>query len=164
MESEKVVASSRSVSLTQLRTVRKSSESTLSKFRLTIVSVLCFLGDVHHTREQLCFPGGSRPNPKDLNMLQDLEQYMTNLSNYRRSDFEVVLKEMNENVHFGINSTPQLLTCKVEAYLKGNRLNSAILTISHLREDATTFSDSMIFGMISDFYILLGYSQNHPFC
>ncbi|EPS60756.1 hypothetical protein M569_14046, partial [Genlisea aurea] len=113
-------------------------------------------------REQLCFPGGSRPNPKDPNMLQDLEQYMTNLSNYRRSDFELVLKEINENVHFRINSTPQVMQCKasrISLYTFDNYVFVAILTISHLHEDATTFSDSTIFGMISDSYILLGYGQ-----
>ncbi|EPS64731.1 hypothetical protein M569_10048, partial [Genlisea aurea] len=119
-------------------------------------SLLLRLGEVYDTREHLCFPGGSRPNPDDLKKLQDLEKYMANLANYRRNNFDAVFQEMNKNVDFGINYSPRLLACKAEAHLNANRLNNAMSTISLLHQDATTtFSDSKIFGMISDSYILM---------
>nr|XP_016443778.1 PREDICTED: TPR repeat-containing thioredoxin TTL1-like [Nicotiana tabacum] len=124
-------------------------------------SLLLSLGQVENARDHMCFQG-HQPDQADLQKLQAVEKHIGKCTDARRvGDWWSTLREADAAIASGADASPQLFACRAEALLKLHRLQDAELSLSNARksESSTVGSQSKIFGMLSEAYILFVQSQ-----
>ncbi|XP_052178903.1 TPR repeat-containing thioredoxin TTL1 [Diospyros lotus] len=125
-------------------------------------SLLLRLGQVENAGRHLCFPG----HPSDSNELQKLqavEMHLCKCTDARKiADWRSVLREAGAAIVAGADASPQLHTCKAEAYLKLHQLeeaNSSLLNGPKCESTSPSCSQSKFFGMLSEAYMFFVQAQ-----
>ncbi|KAK4344053.1 hypothetical protein RND71_037147 [Anisodus tanguticus] len=124
-------------------------------------SLLLSLGQVENARNHMCSMG-HQPDHGDLLKLQAVEKHIGKCSDARKvADWRSTLREADAAIASGADASPQLLACRAEALLKLHRLEDAELSLSNARksESSTLGSQSKLFGMLSEVYLLFVQSQ-----
>ncbi|MCE3049248.1 hypothetical protein HAX54_044458 [Datura stramonium] len=124
-------------------------------------SLLLSLGQIENARNHMCILG-LKPDQGDLVKLQTVEKHIGKCTDARKvSDWWSTLREADAAIASGADASPQLLACRAEALLKLHRLKDAELSLSNARkyESSTLGSQSKIFGMLSEAYLLFVQSQ-----
>lgn len=124
-------------------------------------SLLLTLGQVENARNHMCILG-HQPDQGDLLKLQAVEKHIGKCTDARKvADWWSTLREADAAIASGADASPQLHACRAEALLKLHRLEDAELSLSNARksESSTSGSQSNMFGMLSEAYLLFVQSQ-----
>ncbi|CAN4075585.1 unnamed protein product [Withania somnifera] len=124
-------------------------------------SLLLSLGQVENARNHMCTLG-HQPDQGDLLKLQTVEKHIGKCTDARNvADWWSTLREADAAIASGADASPQLHACRAESLLKLHRLEDAELSLSHARksDSSTLGSQSKMFGMLSEAYLLFVQSQ-----
>ncbi|KAM3320640.1 TPR repeat-containing thioredoxin TTL1 isoform X2 [Capsicum chacoense] len=124
-------------------------------------SLLLSLGQVENARNHMCIMG-HQPDQGDLLKLQAVEKHIGKCTDARKvADWWSTLREADAAIASGADASPQLHACRAEALLKLHRLEDAELSLSnaHKFESSSLGSQSKLFGMLSEAYLLVVQSQ-----
>ncbi|KAD2394442.1 hypothetical protein E3N88_41419 [Mikania micrantha] len=122
-------------------------------------SFLISLGQVENARKHLCYPG-SQPDPNELTKLQTVEKHLNKCSDLRRvGDWNGVLRETDAAIASGADACSPLFACKSEALLKLRQLDEANLNLLNAPTFEPSCSDTKLFGMCSEAYLLFVQAQ-----
>ncbi|PHU07431.1 TPR repeat-containing thioredoxin TTL2 [Capsicum chinense] len=124
-------------------------------------SLLLSLGQVENARNHLCIMG-HQPDQGDLLKLQAVEKHIGKCTDARKvADWWSTLREADAAIASGADASPQLHACRAEALLKLHRLEDAESSLSNARkfESSSLGSQSKLFGMLSEAYLLVVQSQ-----
>ncbi|XP_022740331.1 inactive TPR repeat-containing thioredoxin TTL3-like [Durio zibethinus] len=119
------------------------------------------LGLPDNARHHLCFPR-QHSDPAELQKLQLLENHINRCADARKiSDWKGVLRETDAAIAVGADSSPQLIACKAEAFLKLHQIEDAYSCLSNIPklEQYTPSSQTRLFGMATEAYALFVQAQ-----
>ncbi|TYI63175.1 hypothetical protein E1A91_D09G001600v1 [Gossypium mustelinum] len=132
-----------------------------SRAHQRLSSLYLRLGLPDNVRRHLCFPG-QQSDPAELLKLQLLENHINRCADARKiGDWKTVIREIDAAIAVGADSSPQLIACKAEAFLKLHQiddLDSCLSNISNL-EKYTPSSQIRYFGMVAEAYALFVQAQ-----
>ncbi|CAA7054205.1 unnamed protein product [Microthlaspi erraticum] len=126
-----------------------------------LASLYLRLGEAENARRHLC-NSGQRPDQADLQRLQTLEKHLRHCSEARKiGDWKSVISEVDAAIANGADSSPQLVACKGEAFLRLHEIKESDLCLSSIqRSDHNhTQPQAKLFGMICDAYVLCVQAQ-----
>ncbi|KAK6934156.1 Tetratricopeptide repeat [Dillenia turbinata] len=118
-------------------------------------SLLLRLGQVENARRHICCPG-QQPDPAELLKLQTVEKHLGKCSESRKvSDWRSILKDSDAAIAAGADYSPQIFTCRAEAFLKLHQLEDAESSLSQVPkfEIPVSCSRTRFFGMLSEAYL-----------
>ncbi|KAL8131589.1 inactive TPR repeat-containing thioredoxin TTL3-like [Apium graveolens] len=122
-----------------------------------LASLFLRLGQVENARHHLCLQG-QPPDTTELQKLQLLEKHMSRCTDARKaSDWKGVLQECDAIMVAGAVSSPQIIACKAEAYLKLQQYEDADSSLSNLPKlepYPASCSQNKIFGILLEAYVL----------
>ncbi|KAI4333859.1 hypothetical protein L6164_018616 [Bauhinia variegata] len=97
-----------------------------------LASLYLRFGQVDNAQRHLCLPG-QQVDQSELQKLRLLEKHLNRCAEARKiSDWKSALREADAAIAVGADFSPQLVACKVEAYLKLNQLEDAESTLSSI--------------------------------
>ncbi|CAN8318070.1 unnamed protein product [Cochlearia groenlandica] len=127
-----------------------------SRAHQRVASLYLRLGEADNARRHLCF-SGLCPDQTDLQRLQTLEKHLRLCREARKiGDWRAVVKETDAAIANGADSSPQLVACKAEAFLRLNKVEdsdfclSCIPRFDHYHSQPKT----KLFGMVVEAYVL----------
>ncbi|XP_058208636.1 inactive TPR repeat-containing thioredoxin TTL3-like isoform X2 [Rhododendron vialii] len=127
-----------------------------------LASLYLRLGQVENARHHL-FSHTQQPDKAELQKLHLLEKHLNRCADARKNgDWKSALRECDEAMVAGADSSPQFTACKAEAFLKLHKLenaDSSLSSITKLEPYPTSCSQTKFFGMLSEAYVL--YVQAH---
>ncbi|KAM7492174.1 hypothetical protein LguiA_035095 [Lonicera macranthoides] len=101
---------------------------------------------------------GQTPETTELQKLQSLEKHISRCADARKiCDWKAALRECDAAVVAGAVSSPQIISCKAEAFLKLHQLEDADSSLSDLPKlepYPSSCSQVKFFGMLSEAYVL----------
>ncbi|XP_010506089.1 PREDICTED: inactive TPR repeat-containing thioredoxin TTL3 [Camelina sativa] len=159
--------SNRAAALTALRRLGEAVKECLEAVRLDpsysrahqrLASLYLRLGEAENARRHICFPGQC-PDQADLQRLQTLEKHLRRCSEARKiGDWNTAIKETDAAIANGADSSPQLVACKAEAFLRLNQIEDSDFCISCVpRLDRHHYQSQLqakLFGMVAEAYVL----------
>ncbi|KAL8249243.1 hypothetical protein R6Q59_006111 [Mikania micrantha] len=120
-----------------------------------LTSLYLRLGQVDQAYHHLTH--GQHNDLTELQKLQDLEKHISRCSNARKiSDWKGVLRECEAAMLTGAVSSPQIIACKAEAFLKLHQLDDAdsiFVELPKIEPFPTTCSKVKFFGMYCEAYV-----------
>ncbi|GFZ12403.1 tetratricopetide-repeat thioredoxin-like 1 [Actinidia rufa] len=120
------------------------------------------LGQVENARRHFCLPG-YQVDGNELQKLQAVEMHLSKCTDARKiADWRTALREADAAIVAGVDASPQLYSCKVEALLKLHQLedaNSSLSNVPKFEPSAPSCSQSKIFGMLSEAYLFFVQAQ-----
>ncbi|PSR95717.1 TPR repeat-containing thioredoxin like, partial [Actinidia chinensis var. chinensis] len=120
------------------------------------------LGQVENARRHFCLPG-YHVDGNELQKLQAVEMHLSKCTDARKiADWRTALREADAAIVAGVDASPQLYSCKVEAFLKLHQLedaNSSLSNVPKFEPSAPSCSQSKIFGMLSEAYLFFVQAQ-----
>ncbi|XAR68280.1 hypothetical protein NMG60_11003357 [Bertholletia excelsa] len=126
-------------------------------------SLLLRLGQVECARRHLCFPG-NKPDANELQRLQAIEVHLSKCCDSRKiGDWKSALRECEAAIDAGADASPQLHSCRIEAFLKLQKLEDANMGLSNIPKfepSIPSCSKSKFFGMLSEAYIFFVQAQS----
>ncbi|KAK6919708.1 hypothetical protein RJ641_015612 [Dillenia turbinata] len=115
------------------------------------------LGQVENARCHLSY-SAQQSDSADLWKLRCIEKHLIQCSDSRKiGDWKSALRECDAAIVAGAESSPQLLACKAEAFLKLQQLEEAESNMSkvhNLESYPVSCSQTKFFGMLFEVYIL----------
>ncbi|KAF2290713.1 hypothetical protein GH714_015133 [Hevea brasiliensis] len=124
-----------------------------------LASLYLRLGQVENARQHLCFHG-QQPAPTELQKLQSLEKHIKRCVDARKiGDWKGALRETDAALTIGADSSPQLIACKAEAFLKLHQLEDADSIISNIPKFEYCPPQPKFFGMAAEAYVLYVQAQ-----
>ncbi|XP_057956318.1 inactive TPR repeat-containing thioredoxin TTL3-like [Malania oleifera] len=121
-----------------------------------LASLYLRMGQVENARRHLCIPA-VQPDPVELQKLHALEKHLNRCADARKiGDWKSVLRECDAAMVAGTESSPQLLACKAEAFLKLHQLEDADSILSNISKFEPYLPSSTqvkFFGMLSEAYM-----------
>nr|GMC48737.1 TPR repeat-containing thioredoxin TTL1-like [Ipomoea batatas] len=124
-------------------------------------SLFLSLGQVENARRHICLPGHQLDH-LELRKLEAVEKHIEKCNDARgASDWRSVLREADAAIASGADASPQLFACRVEALAKLHQLDNADSSLSKVPkiESTASFSQSKIFGMLSEAYVFFVRAQ-----
>ncbi|KAK3033401.1 hypothetical protein RJ639_032374 [Escallonia herrerae] len=122
-----------------------------------LASLYLRLGLVENSRYHLCFHG-QQPDTGELQKLQSLEKHINRCADARKmGDWKGALRECDAAMVAGAVSSPQIIACKAEAFLKLKQFQDADCSLSDipkLEPYPASCSQVKFFGMLSEVYVL----------
>ncbi|KAA8526297.1 hypothetical protein F0562_008500 [Nyssa sinensis] len=122
-----------------------------------LASLYLRLGQIENARRQLYFHG-QQPDPAELQKLHSLEKHLKRCADARKiGDWKCALKECDAAMVAGAESSPQVVACKAEAFLKLHQVEDADTSLSNipkLEPYPASCSQTRFFGMHSETYVL----------
>ncbi|KAF7145903.1 hypothetical protein RHSIM_Rhsim04G0074200 [Rhododendron simsii] len=122
-----------------------------------LASLYLRLGQVENARHHL-FSHKQQPDKAELQKLILLEKHLNRCADARKnSDWKSALRECDDAMVAGADSSPQFTACKAEAFLKLHKLenaDSSLSSITKLQPYPTSCSRTKFFGMLSEAYVL----------
>ncbi|XP_010517786.1 PREDICTED: inactive TPR repeat-containing thioredoxin TTL3-like [Camelina sativa] len=157
--------SNRAAALTALRRLGEAVKECLEAVRLDpsysrahqrLASLYLRLGEAENARRHICFPGQC-PDQADLQRLQTLEKHLRRCSEARKiGDWKTAIKETDAAIANGADTSPQLVACKAEAFLRLNQIENSDFCISCVpRLDRHHYQSQLqakLFGMVAEAY------------
>ncbi|XP_023639155.1 TPR repeat-containing thioredoxin TTL4 isoform X2 [Capsella rubella] len=127
-----------------------------------LASLYLRLGEAENARRHLCF-SGQCPDQADLQRLQTLEKQLRLCTEARKiGDWRTVISEIDAAIANGADSSPQLVACKAEAFLRLHQIKDSDLCLSsipRLEHRHSTQSPAKLFGIICNAYVLCVQAQ-----
>ncbi|CAL9245898.1 unnamed protein product [Arabidopsis halleri] len=126
-----------------------------------LASLYLRLGEAENARRHLCF-SGQCPDQADLQRLQALEKHLRLCTEARKiGDWRTVISEIDAAIANGADSSPQLVACKAEAFLRLHQIKDSDLCLSNIPrlDHHHTQPPAKLFGMICDAYVLCVQAQ-----
>nr|GLL16524.1 TPR repeat-containing thioredoxin TTL1-like isoform X1 [Ipomoea trifida] len=124
-------------------------------------SLFLSLGQVENARRHICLPRHQLDH-LELRKLEAVEKHIEKCNDARgASDWRSVLREADAAIASGADASPQLFACRVEALAKLHQLDNADSSLSKVPkiESTASFSQSKIFGMLSEAYVFFVRAQ-----
>ncbi|KFK37110.1 hypothetical protein AALP_AA4G214100 [Arabis alpina] len=161
--------SNRAAALTALRRLGEAVKECLEAVKLDpcylrahqrLASLYLRLGEAENARRHLCF-SGQCPDQADLQRLQTLEKHLRRCWEARKiGDWKTAVKETDAAIANGADSSPQLVACKAEAFLRLNQIEDSDFCISciprmdHQHHHYNSKQQAKLFGMVVEAYVL----------
>ncbi|XP_010504817.1 PREDICTED: TPR repeat-containing thioredoxin TTL4-like [Camelina sativa] len=126
-----------------------------------LASLYLRLGEAENARRHLCL-SGQCPDQADFQRLQTLEKQLRLCTEARKiGDWRTVISETDAAIANGADSSPQLVACKAEAFLRLHQIKDSDLCLSSIPrlEHRLTQSPAKLFGIICDAYVLCVQAQ-----
>ncbi|PON96416.1 N-terminal acetyltransferase A, auxiliary subunit [Trema orientale] len=127
-----------------------------------LASLYLRFGQVESARCHLCSPG-QIPDQSELQKLKSVEKHLKQCADARKlGDWKSVIREADAALAIGADSSPQLVSCKAEAFLKLHQFEDAELCISNIHkfEDyPSSCLQSKFLGMVVEAYVLFVRAQ-----
>ncbi|KAF2302268.1 hypothetical protein GH714_033939 [Hevea brasiliensis] len=124
-----------------------------------LASLYLRLGQAENARHHLRFQG-RQTGPTELQKLQSLEKHINRCADARKiGDWKGALRETDAALTIGADSSPQLIACKAEAFLKLHQLEDADSTILNIPKGEYYPSQTKLFGMVAEAYVLYVQAQ-----
>ncbi|KAB8495638.1 hypothetical protein FH972_025381 [Carpinus fangiana] len=127
-----------------------------------LASLYLRFGQVEYAQRHLCFHG-QKPDQAELQKLKSLEKHLTQLADARNiGDWKSAIREADAAMAIGADSSPQLVACKAEGFLKIHQLEEAesiLATIPKLDNYPPSCSQTKFFGMLAEAYLLYVQAQ-----
>ncbi|OAY60714.1 inactive TPR repeat-containing thioredoxin TTL3 [Manihot esculenta] len=124
-----------------------------------LASLYLRLGQAENARCHLLFHG-QQPCPTELQKLHSLEKHIHRCADARKiGDWKAALRETDAALTIGADSSPQLIACKAEAFLKLHQLEDADTTISNMSKVEYYPPQTKFFGMVAEAYVLYVQAQ-----
>ncbi|KAJ9172800.1 hypothetical protein P3X46_016007 [Hevea brasiliensis] len=124
-----------------------------------LASLYLRLGQAENARHHLLFQG-RQTGPTELQKLQSLEKHINRCADARKiGDWKGALRETDAALTIGADSSPQLIACKAEAFLKLHQLEDADSTISNIPKGEYYPLQTKLFGMVAEAYVLYVQAQ-----
>ncbi|KAL1821497.1 inactive TPR repeat-containing thioredoxin TTL3 [Daucus carota subsp. sativus] len=122
-----------------------------------LASLFLRLGQVENAKDHLCLQG-QPPDTTELQKLQLLEKHISRCVDARKvGDWKGVLQECDAIMVAGAVSSPQIIACKAEAFLKLHQYedaDSSLSNLSKLEPYPTSCSQNRFFGILLEAYVL----------
>ncbi|XP_028761734.1 inactive TPR repeat-containing thioredoxin TTL3 [Neltuma alba] len=129
-----------------------------------LASLCLRLGHIEPAKRHLYLPG-QHVDQSELQKLRLLEKHMNQCAEARKiGDWKTALGESNAAIAVGADFSPELVACKVEAYLKLHQLvdaESSLSNIPKLEGCPLSCSQTKFFGMFGEAYVHFVYAQVH---
>ncbi|AEC10141.1 unnamed protein product [Arabidopsis thaliana] len=158
--------SNRAAALTALRRLGEAVKECLEAVRIDpsysrahqrLASLYLRLGEAENARRHICF-SGQCPDQADLQRLQTLEKHLRRCWEARKiGDWKTAIKETDAAIANGADSSPQLVACKAEAFLRLKQIEDSDFCVSCIpRLDHHYHSQPQVklFGMVVEAYVL----------
>uniref|UniRef100_A0A1J3K4Q6 Inactive TPR repeat-containing thioredoxin TTL3 n=1 Tax=Noccaea caerulescens TaxID=107243 RepID=A0A1J3K4Q6_NOCCA len=121
-----------------------------------LASLYLRLGEAENARRHLCF-SGQCPDQADLQRLQTLEKHLRRCWEARKiGDWKTAIKETEAAIANGADSSPQLVACKAEAFLRLNQIEDSDFCLSCVPrlDHYNSQPKAKLFGMVAEAYVL----------
>ncbi|ESQ52972.1 hypothetical protein EUTSA_v10016343mg [Eutrema salsugineum] len=122
-----------------------------------LASLYLRLGEAENARRHLCY-SGQCPDQADLQRLQTLEKHLRRCWEARKiGDWKTAIKETDAAIANGADSSPQLVACKAEAFLRLNQIEDSDFCLScipRLDHHYQSQPQAKLFGMMVEAYVL----------
>ncbi|KAE9588586.1 hypothetical protein Lal_00002950 [Lupinus albus] len=127
-----------------------------ARAHMRLVSLYIRFGQVENSRRHL-FLSGLQEDQSEEQKLRLLEKHLNQCADARKvGDWKTALRESEAAIAVGADFSPQLVTCKAEAYLKLHRLEDAescLSNIPKLEGCPPACTQTKFFGMIGEAYV-----------
>ncbi|ESQ44220.1 hypothetical protein EUTSA_v10005818mg [Eutrema salsugineum] len=138
-------------------------EPSYARAHQRLASLYLRLGEAENARRHLCF-SGQCSDQADLQRLQTLEKHLRLCTEARKiGDWKAVIVEIDAAIANGADSSPQLIACKAEAFLRLHQIKESDLCLSNIQRldhhHHHTLPQAKLFGMIRDAYVLCVQAQ-----
>ncbi|KAF4386536.1 inactive TPR repeat-containing thioredoxin TTL3 [Cannabis sativa] len=121
-----------------------------------LASLYLRIGQVENARCHL-FSHGQLPDQSELQKLKSLEKHLKQCADARKlGDWKSVIRESDAALAIGADSSPQLFSCKAEAFLKLHQLEEAelsLLNIHKFEDYPSSCLQSKFAGMVVEAYL-----------
>ncbi|KAL1191089.1 Inactive TPR repeat-containing thioredoxin TTL3 [Cardamine amara subsp. amara] len=154
--------SNRAAALTALRRLGEAVKECLeavrrdpsySRAHQRLASLYLRLGEAENARRHLCY-SGQCPDQADLQRLQTLEKHIRRCWEARKiGDWKTAIKETDAAIANGADSSPQLVACKAEAFLRLNQIEDSDFCLSCIPR-LHSQPQTKLFGMVAEAYVL----------
>ncbi|XP_048328224.2 inactive TPR repeat-containing thioredoxin TTL3 isoform X1 [Ziziphus jujuba] len=122
-----------------------------------LASLYLRFGQVENARRHLYFPG-QQPDQSELQKLRSLEKHLKQCADARKlGDWKSVVRESDAALATGVDSSPQIVSCKAEALLKLHQLEESEFSLSNmpkLEDCPPSCLQTVFFGMLVEAYVL----------
>ncbi|CAH2063654.1 unnamed protein product [Thlaspi arvense] len=127
-----------------------------------LASLYLRMGEAENARRHLC-NSGQCPDQADLQRLQTLEKHLRLCTESRKiGDWTTVITEIDAAIANGADSSPQLVACKAEAFLRLHQIKDSDLCLSSIQglvHHHHTQPTAKLFGVTCDAYVLCVQAQ-----